>query len=756
MVTVCFITLFVFSALIPHFVHAQSDDPTINSWMINTDGAKGSSNDPTTHAVVSEYFADVQKVYYNNQNVFIGSTGIPSHPIGPFNDRNPSLPVGQDQLFRIPRTPPQAADQAVSVGLGAIGVFINGVVMFNYSDAVSYEDKDVWFNNAIVVRASGFDEGLGHPAPGTMMGGGSTPPDGGTPPDTGTPPNDNVPAIAESFLKFAGVNVSWDDEFLYVEGNGLPDHPMMIGITSWQQQVPLPQDFTGDNAFQIPLTPEYLEVPESSWVSNSIAIAANGIPIFHYLTQSGEDAYLNGELDEYGGHSGRADDYHYHLAPTFLQDMVGEGNPIAYGLDGIPIYASNPDIDKPLDEAHGYYDEDGVYRYVSSESTPYMIGAFRGTVNFEHQPHTDPVRPALTPLGGAVITGFTGTLEDGYKLEYEINGQKSYIQYTINDDGSYTFNFIDADGNVTTEQYTKSQGTPPDNGTPPDGEMPPQPGDGSQQPPNNGGTPPNGNMPPQPGDGSQPPQNGGQGAPPQPSGTASMFPLSSNSNVSFITAHMNHVAQAKTAKTPSAHELMHSQNIIHNHVSPSQTDETVGGVYHYHQQPALMRQQIGDDGSRHSPVIGYMFDGAPVYGPYGYANTDGSGGVVRIESSYRMREMTDRSVLPDGTVLDTNLQGPPINDEYPLGYFIEDFEYVEGLGHLDELNGRYAITPEYPNGVYAYYATIGEDGNSAFPYLIGPKYWGQPITQNIQGTVTLPDTVTEYLPETTVFGWDLF
>lgn len=91
-----------------------------------------------------------------------------------------------------------------------------------------------------------------------------------------------------------------------------------------------------------------------------------------------------------------------------------------------------------------------------------------------------------------------------------------------------------------------------------------------------------------------------------------------------------------------------------------------------------------------------------------------------------------------------------------MGYFVEDFDYVEGLGHLDEFNGRFAVTPEYPNGVYAYYATISEDGNSAFPYLIGPNFWAEPIQSNSRGNTTLPDNVTEYIPQTKIVDWNCF
>ena len=92
------------------------------------------------------------------------------------------------------------------------------------------------------------------------------------------------------------VGVSWDSEFLYVEGNGLPDHGMMTGITAWQQQVPIPHDFTAGNAFKLPLEPALLERPEELTLIGPIAIAVNGIPIFNALTQSGKDAYAAGEL----------------------------------------------------------------------------------------------------------------------------------------------------------------------------------------------------------------------------------------------------------------------------------------------------------------------------------------------------------------------------------------------------------------------------------------------------------------------------
>ena len=53
-----------------------------------------------------------------------------------------------------------------------------------------------------------------------------------------------APKTAEPFQKFPeAVLLDWDEKYLYVGSDGLPDHPMMVGITAWQQQVPLPHSY---------------------------------------------------------------------------------------------------------------------------------------------------------------------------------------------------------------------------------------------------------------------------------------------------------------------------------------------------------------------------------------------------------------------------------------------------------------------------------------------------------------------------------
>lgn len=175
-----------------------------------------------------------------------------------------------------------------------------------------------------------------------------------------------------------------------------------------------------------------------------------------------------------------------------------------------------------------------------------------------------------------------------------------------------------------------------------------------------------------------------------------------------------------------------------------------GGRYHHHQNPRCV---YTTNPAQHSPIVGYAFDGYPIYGPYAYVNTNGTGGIARMQSSYRLRSITVRQTLPDGTPLTPAQYGPAVSATFPLGYYAEDFEYVAGLGNLDAYNGRTAVTPEYPGGTYAYYVTIDASGASAYPYSVGPRYNGVVATENIttMGHVTISEAVTTYVP-TTIAG----
>ena len=279
------------------------------------------------------------------------------------------------------------------------------------------------------------------------------------------------PAIADSFKAFEKtVMLRWDRSFLFVESNGLPDHSMMVGIRSWQQQVPLPQSYQGDNAWRITLRPIPAKEPLSAngrFLRGAIALAVNGVPIFNPLNNRGDDAYLFGELDDFGGHCGRADDYHYHLAPVHLETAVGKDKPIAYALDGYPIFGyqdpAAPDF-APLDKINGHKDAHGNYHYHATPKYPYLNGGFYGVVverdgQVDPQPRAEPIRPALSPLPGAKITKFEQNGASSL-LTYEVQGRPGTVRYESNENGKVDFVYIDTKGEVRKESYEPRRRAP--------------------------------------------------------------------------------------------------------------------------------------------------------------------------------------------------------------------------------------------------------------------------------------------------------
>lgn len=123
------------------------------------------------------------------------------------------------------------------------------------------------------------------------------------------------------------------------------------------------------------------------------------------------------------------------------------------------------------------------------------------------------------------------------------------------------------------------------------------------------------------------------------------------------------------------------------HVQPN-------GAYHYHGLPKGLISDISPD--RHSPLIGYAADGFPIYALYGYVDPkDPSKGVKKMQSSWRLKSGT-RDGGPGG--------------RYD-GTFVQDWQYVDGAGNLNESNARFTVTPEYPGGTHAYFLTEG------FPFI---------------------------------------
>ncbi len=183
------------------------------------------------------------------------------------------------------------------------------------------------------------------------------------------------------------------------------------------------------------------------------------------------------------------------------------------------------------------------------------------------------------------------------------------------------------------------------------------------------------------------------------------------------------------------------------------------GTYHYHVGPTGLLAQIdaGNTGTRHSPIIGFAFDGFPIYGPYAYTDpTDPTSAIKLLTSSYKVR--TDlvatgslrNSLTTGGTILTGTAVGPAVSTTYPSGCFKEDYNYLAGSGDLNNFNMRYSITPEYPTGTWAYYMTTDSLGNFTYPYILGPQYFGV-VPTGAGGNVTVPGTATKLLAGDTNF-----
>ncbi|NDC51835.1 MAG: YHYH protein [Actinobacteria bacterium] len=282
-------------------------------------------------------------------------------------------------------------------------------------------------------------------------------------------PSEAISAPTVSLPGFAAfaekVKVFKNSKYYLIESDGLPDHGMMVGIKSWQQQIPTPHPYSGTNAWSVPITPVISKTPISAknhFLRGAIAIAVNGVPIFNALNNRGDDAYLAGELDDWGGHCGRADDYHYHVAPFHLQAIVGTKVPIAYALDGFPIYGEKEIDGKKvtgLDEFNGHFDSKKKYHYHGTKGFPYINGGFKGIVSeidgqVSPQAATKGFRPAGTPLRGASITGFTRLAPESYMLEYTLNSQVYQIEYKANL-SNVEMNFKNPDGSIRREVYTR-------------------------------------------------------------------------------------------------------------------------------------------------------------------------------------------------------------------------------------------------------------------------------------------------------------
>lgn len=193
---------------------------------------------------------------------------------------------------------------------------------------------------------------------------------------------------------------------------------------------------------------------------------------------------------------------------------------------------------------------------------------------------------------------------------------------------------------------------------------------------------------------------------------------------------------------------------------PSGSHQPFTGERHHHISPSALRHQLGDHVDynptnhtytesttppEHSPILGWSFDGHPIYGPYGFADaTNLNSAVTRMRSGYVFRDgsygttnlnLTGRTSYPAWanaiTPVPPFINGPNVSANYPLGWYVQDFDHLADHGYiqgtdfdLDRYNGRLCLTPEFPGGTYAYFVTIETNGAPAFPYIIGLQYYG--------------------------------
>ena len=208
--------------------------------------------------------------------------------------------------------------------------------------------------------------------------------------------------------------------------------------------------------------------------------------------------------------------------------------------------------------------------------------------------------------------------------------------------------------------------------------------------------------------------------------------------------------------------------------------------HHYHANPPALRHLIGDSvdydattntytenfNGQHSPIMGWVRDGYPIYGPYGYDDPDDTNSTVRrMITGYTTRDgsngttnlnNTGRNSLPYwaavvggiNALLLSNQYGPAVNATYPLGHYVEDYDYLGHLGFtlgsdfdLDEHNGRYCKTPEYPDGIYAYFVSIDALGTPIYPYNIGRTFYGSPTGAEVNSLPANAEIYFEGGPE---------
>lgn len=287
-----------------------------------------------------------------------------------------------------------------------------------------------------------------------------------TAPMAGWSHGDHCAAVSAS-VEDAGfadsVTVTCTDTHAIIESDTYPGHDLMTGIVGTNEQVPVPADY----AAPILLEP----VPGNQPLTRDAAlgVAVNGVPIYDYTAggemseadlahhQAQHDTFQTGQLDDCGGHAGRGDDYHYHIAPVCMIAQMENAGPesiIGWAFDGYPIYGDlNPDgseiPDGALDVCNGQADDVFGYRYHTSEDAPYIVQCLMGVVaDFDRLPRVGPLEaldgggaePGRPPRGGVEGLVFTQANDGSRSMDYSYQGEDYFIRYIPADTaGCYIF-----------------------------------------------------------------------------------------------------------------------------------------------------------------------------------------------------------------------------------------------------------------------------------------------------------------------------
>jgi hypothetical protein len=216
---------------------------------------------------------------------------------------------------------------------------------------------------------------------------------------------------------------------------------------------------------------------------------------------------------------------------------------------------------------------------------------------------------------------------------------------------------------------------------------------------------------------------------------------------------------------------------------PGFAHQEQSGTHHYHANPIALRYLLGDHVdfnattkiysestnavTKHSPILAWVKDGLPVYGPYGYSNaTNASSGVRRMISGYQLRNglngtdnltNTARATIPAWAQrlysVSAAQAGPAISTTYPIARYMEDYAYLGDLTNsatgsnyqlgvdfdLNEYNVRWCVTPEFPNGTYAYFVSMETNGIPKYPNNIGRAFYANPTGSTV---TSIAETVT--------------